>query len=140
MADGKGSNAQLQCYRKVVSQAQQQGLEVFVALTHLDLLEKEKAPDKETRIGESVLDQVQEYRRKLSAALTYSEKASKGQAPISCSVPEDNIFVVENYRKNKFTQNSTIDLAALELLESLINAADRYVGANCPSLNRCLIS
>ncbi|CAN0088952.1 unnamed protein product, partial [Heterosigma akashiwo] len=45
MAEGKGSNAQLQCYRQVVGRAQEQGLEVFIALTHLDRLENERNPD-----------------------------------------------------------------------------------------------
>jgi len=139
MAEGKEGGSQLECYRKVISQAQKQGLEVFVALTHLDQLEEGSPRAKQGRIGEAALEKVLDFRKKLSLALTISDKESV-KSGTSCHVPEENVFVIENYRKDNFVQNASIDLAALELLESLVDAADCYVGENCPMPKHCLIS
>ncbi|CAM9466161.1 unnamed protein product, partial [Heterosigma akashiwo] len=51
-----------------------------------------------------------EFRRKLSSALTTTDRRS-----VVCSMPEENIFVIENYRQDKYDQDPSIDLAALEL-------------------------
>lgn len=38
------------------------------------------------------------------------------------------------------TSNPRIDLAAVELLDALINSADEYIGIHCPKKNSCILS
>jgi hypothetical protein len=60
---------------------------------------------------------------------------------VSESVPEEHIFLVENYRVDKHTPTSEIDFAVLECFELVIASAVRFVAEHAQSKSsNCSIS
>lgn len=138
-AEREVDSPQLQTYASVVSQAHQNGLEVFIALTHLDMYEAERRTEAgstdasergDTRVGEGVRPEISELSTKLSHALDL-----KG-----AHVPPQNIFAVENYRVSLNTPDDRIELATLEFLDVLVDAADKFVVQHCPLKRGCVLS
>ena len=133
----KGLSPQLELYCNVIQQATNEGLDVYIALTHLDLYEEKAAStvvtatpnttaaeavqSEETRIGETFADKLSDLSSKLSRAL------AKGGAIVPCN----RIFVVENYRARKNICDPRIELAALELLDALVDSADAHLVQKC---------
>jgi GTPase SAR1 family protein len=124
----KEMSPQLELYCGVIQQARREGLEVFICLTHLDVFEEREAASaaspqtsEETRVGEAVQPLLNDLAQKLSRAL------SRGGA----DVPSNRIYVVENYRATKNDADARVELAALELLETLIDSADAHLMRKC---------
>ena len=123
------SSPHLMVYNNVVRQARLEGLEVFVALTHMDALEaaqSDDARDRETRVGETVSTVVADLKVALSEALDNQ-------------VPPENINLIENYRVDKHGEDPRVELAALELLEALVSSGESFIAARAPD-PLCIVS
>jgi hypothetical protein len=141
------------CHR-IIDSATSRGLQVFICLTHLDIYRKiereklekqglEKLPhedgihitedlklpgpvehlfltddaDGEGRLGESILVHIKGIYLQLSQCLSYGGR----------DVPPDRMFVLENYRNSKRRPEPRVDLAAVEAIEGILDAADIYL-------------
>jgi hypothetical protein len=112
---------------------------VFVALTHVDALvnqlsspEAKEAAERsaDRRVDEEVQAYTEQLRMKLTGCLSH------GGRPITF----DRIFVVENYREGHNDPDPSIDLAAAELLEAIVDAADSHVLEKLPVKSMCTLS
>ena len=116
------SSPHLMVYNDVVRQARLEGLEVFVALTHMDALEaaqSDEARGRETRVGETVSTIIADLKVGLSNAL-------------QSQVPPENINLIESYRVVKHSEDPRVELAALELLEALVTSSESFIAARTP--------
>lgn len=112
---------------------------MFVALTHVDTLvhqlsqEEGKTAEErrgDRRVDEDVQASTDQLRTKLSGCLSHGGR----------DVTPDKIFVVENYRKGHNEPDPSIDLAAAELLEAVVDAADVFVLDQLPVRSMCTVS
>ena len=147
-----GNDAALvDCYRQVAKHAQSQGLTLFAVLTHVDVYElqvqketrvdtssssspfDENDHDAERRIGEAVKNDVDAMRYKLATAIGDD------------LLPAANVFPIVNYNVNFNSRDDAVELAALEFLTAVFDAAEsflanRAVQHHVNSQKSCLVS
>lgn len=152
------ASPQLTCYRNVARHAKAHGLAVFVALTHVDVYEgsrahqastqtgttasttssgasssaaEDEASTCERRVGEKVLTELDAAKRRLSEALGAD------------LVPPERVFAITNYHVSANSRDHAIELAILEFLSQIVDAADKYV-QNCAPIQqrpqRCAVA
>jgi hypothetical protein len=132
MLETTNDSAQLDCYLAIAKNAKEAGLALFVALTHVDVLVDREIreasqqgtrvgaspaflPEQETRVGESIGGRVKELQTALSDRVGTD------------LLPPSRIFAIENYRRHKNERDVSIELAALEFLDALVQQADAYL-------------
>jgi len=119
-------NSLLDCYRQVANTAKELGLPIFAVLTHVDVYEltvndsaklthQEKDSQEERRIGEDVAHDIQTFGRQLATAI--------GQDLL----PADRIFPITNYHASANNRNDAIELAALDFLSAVVDAAEVHL-------------
>lgn len=55
-------------------------------------------------------------------------------------IPVDHVYLVENYRLEKFTQDPNLDLHGLEFLDQVLGSASEFLQAQLAPKRRCIIS
>lgn len=134
LLDEPENSVQLACYRKVARHARDRGLATFVVLTHVDVYEKnvafgETKDEAPRRVGEAAADTLLALRTRL--ALAFADHL----------VPTNRIFPIANYNAAANDHDDTVELAALELLEAVVDAAEAHLVHQCSKKDdMCLVS